>query len=313
MALFPLSLVLYGCSVIHSKDRLEPRLNYEAPSYIVESLPSSFEPLSDDDRKESWGKELLLGDAFAREMDLYRALTCYKSAIILLPENQVERRLQLDYNIILCYYLGHKYREAVNVFEKSQLTEANALFPAFNNLLIILYDAYLKADQPDKAERIHELILKCSSETAIDLSLYHSISEGEIVEAECISSTHREAEKLQTYFDSYYAQTLSPKKARLLNAILPGAGYYYIGQTRSAVTSFMINALFSAAAYQLFHRGYWAGGAIVTSLEMGWYVGGINGAGIEAQEFNNQLYRGMATKLLSDQKFFPVLMFETAF
>ena len=36
----------------------------------------------------------------------------------------------------------------------------------------------------------------------------------------------------------------SPTKARWLNGILPGAGYSYIGQKQTALTSFLINALF---------------------------------------------------------------------
>jgi hypothetical protein len=113
---------------------------------------------------------------------------------------------------------------------------------------------------------------------------------------------------------AFYEQfTKSPSKARTLNAILPGAGYAYVGQKRSAVTSFLINALFTAAAYQFFSRGYTAAGAITASLEMGWYFGGINGAGIEANEYNARIFEGVGRKMLTDHTCFPVLMFETSF
>ena len=49
------------------------------------------------------------------------------------------------------------------------------------------------------------------------------------------------------------------------------------------------------------------------SMEIGWYLGGINGAGIEAQELNTRLYEGVGTKILVEKECFPVLMFETTF
>jgi hypothetical protein len=152
-----------------------------------------------------------------------------------------------------------------------------------------------------------------SPETADDLSLYQTLKAGEVDQARCLISQHRAADEMQKDFDFYNQFAKSPQKARNLNAILPGAGYYYVGQHRSALTAFIINALFTAAAYQFFHNGYPAAGAITTSLELGWYLGGINGAGIEANEFNARLYEGVSKKILTDHTCFPVLMFETSF
>lgn len=79
------------------------------------------------------------------------------------------------------------------------------------------------------------------------------------------------------------------------------------------MTSFIINALFAAATYQLIDRGYVAAGIIVGSLEMGWYIGGINGAGLEAKEYNQSLYNTCAKEVMIRNQLFPVLMFETTF
>ncbi len=115
------------------------------------------------------------------------------------------------------------------------------------------------------------------------------------------------------FFSEYCCKAKSVKKAQMLNAILPGAGYYYVGQKKSALTSFIINTLFTAAAYQLFDKGYFAGGLIVSSLELGWYLGGINGAGLEAKEYNQSIYNTMAKDTMAQNRLFPVLMFETTF
>jgi hypothetical protein len=306
-------LTLTNVSCQPACQKMEPIIVCPVPAHRMSTLPSAFPRLTPEERKQEWAKELLMGDAFGKECDFYRAITCYKRAIILLPPFEMERRLQLDYNLMLCYYLGGKYQEALNIFEASELSQANPSFPAFNQLVIMVYESYLQTKQEEKAACALEVIRKFSPETAEDLSLYQNLKSGEIEAVRCLISQHRDAEKLEKDFASYDQFAKSPRKARTLNALLPGAGYYYVGQKRSALTSFIINALFTAAAYQFFHRGYPAAGAITTSLEVGWYLGGINGAGIEAQEFNTRLYEGVSRKILTENECFPILMFETSF
>lgn len=311
--LLGLLLTLSSCVTSASKDILQPKITYSADPYKIQSLPSAFSPLSEEEKAEGWSKEYILGHAFAKEMDLYRAITCYKSALILLPEDRIERRLELTYDIMLSYYLGNKYQDVVNTFETSELTHVNPLFPAFNNLLLILYDSYRETDQCDKAETLYETIGKCSPETGEDLALYDAVLEGDLTSTQTIACSHRDSVEIQPFIDAYYTNALKPSKARFLNAVLPGAGYYYVGQKKAALTSFIINALFTAATVQLFCNHYYAAGAIVGSMELGWYYGGINGAGIEAQEYNNQLFHGAGKRMLCERKIFPVLMFQTAF
>lgn len=306
-----LILILTSCQF--SARKMEPIIVYTPPDHRVNKLPTAFIPLTSEERQQEWATELILGDRFARELDLYRAITCYKRALILLPEEAIERHLQIDYDIILCYYLGHKYQDAIYTFEKSNLTHVNTLFPAFNNLLIILNECYRETGQCDKAETLFESIEKYSPETAQDISIYSEFKQGNLEEAEAEIQGHPYQCDIEEKLSVYYLNTKSPAKARFLNAILPGAGYYYVGQKKSALTSFIINALFTAAAYQFFNRGYIAAGAITTSLEMGWYFGGINGAGIEAQEYNTRLYEGVVKNMLYKNNLFPILMFETAF
>ncbi|MFI0434098.1 MAG: tetratricopeptide repeat protein [Parachlamydiaceae bacterium] len=293
--------------------KMEPTIVCPLPAYQIKSLPSAFPSPSADEKKEEWAKELFIGDAFAKECDFYRALTSYKRALFLLPPSDIQHRLQIDYNMVLCYYLGSKHQEAINIFEASDLSQVNQDFPGFHHLLLIIYDCYLLTEQEDKASCVLDIIRKLSSESSDDLLLYQTLKKGESEEARSLIAQHRNAQEMQADFALYDQFKKSPTKARTLNAILPGAGYYYVGQRRSALTSFIINTLFTAAAYQFFRNGYPAAGAITASLEAGWYLGGINGAGIEAQEFNTRLYEGMSRKILTDHFCFPVLMFETSF
>lgn len=310
--LFAVGLAQSSCQPLCQD--LKPQIICPIQTDKFTSLPSPFTSLSQEEKSEEWAKELLLGDAFAKEWDLYRAITCYKRALILLPaDHRDDRRLQLHYTITLSYYLGNKYKDALTCFETTELSQVNENFPAFKNLLLIVYDCYLITKQPEKAACVMQAISIFSPHVYEDLNLYESFKNGEIDRSRCLISTSRNSENMKMDFAFYDQYAKSPKMARTLNALLPGAGYYYVGEKRSALTSFLINALFTAAAYQFFHHGYPAAGAITTSLELGWYFGGINGAGIEAQEFNTRLFESVSQKILMANRGFPILMFETSF
>lgn len=305
-----LSLLFTACCCKESCD-IEPDIAFCTPPQVIEDLPSAFPDLTHDELKEDWGKELHIANKFARENDLYRAITGYKRALILLPPNHTNRQQQIEYDIILSYYLGGKYQEAVEAFEVSSLITVSRKFLAFDNLLQMLYDSYTKLGQSSKAEKVYEIIQKVRPETA--LNLRHA---EDVLHANFCGLQNPQIppnEDLTYFIDAYGQNAKSVNKAKTLNAILPGAGYYYIGQKNTAVTAFIINSLFIAAAYYFFDQGNWAAGAITTSLEMGWYIGGINGAGLGAKEFNEHFYEALAKEYMIKRHLFPVLTFQTSF
>lgn len=311
LVIWLLVLCLFCCSCQPSNYTLEPVVCYSPPPCLIESLPSPFAPLSMVEHSQDWGKEYFIGKRFAKEMDLYRALTCFKRALFLIPHNH-ERRLEIEYEIFFAYYTANKYQEAVEAFERSRLLDVTKSFPLLD-LLIALYDSYIKVNLPERAGRVLILIETMEASTANNLILETAIIDADfpgIVNAAACSPSN---ESIAEFLSIYFSESKSISKAKILNAILPGAGYYYVGQKKSAVTSFLINALFIAAAYQLFDRGYIAGGIIVTSLEMGWYFGGINGAGLEAKQYNDVLYSRLARKTLEKERLFPILMIQKGF
>lgn len=306
-----LTLLFSSCQT--TKCTLEPDICYVPEPRIIECLPSPFPKLTQEERRQDWGRELFLGKSFAKEMDFYRAITCFKKALFLIPRKEEDRRLEIEYDIFFAYYSAGKYQEAIEAFEGSGLNIIPETFPAVDSLLPLLYDAYWQTGQTERACRIWEVISQYNAETANKLSLSTGITEADFPviakTSECTPSSDSICELMTCYCNG--AKSVS--KARTLNALLPGAGYYYVGQKKSAITSFLINALFIAAAYQLFDRGYIPAGIIVTSLEMGWYFGGINGAGIEANQYNQCLYSRLGRETMVRERLFPILMIQTGF
>ncbi|HEV8051491.1 MAG TPA: tetratricopeptide repeat protein, partial [Parachlamydiaceae bacterium] len=171
----------------------------------------------------------------------------------------------------------------------------------------------IKIDLPERACRVLRLIESMDADVANNLRIETAVIDVDIPQIVDNASCSKSNEAIGNMLTTYFTEAKSVSKARMLNAILPGAGYYYVGQKKSAVTSFIINALFIAAAYQLFDRGYIPAAIIVTSLEMGWYFGGINGAGIEANQYNETIYSRVGRETLANERLFPILMIQKGF
>lgn len=301
--LFLWILLLTGCVV--NSGPFEPKIGYAASCRNVEQLTSAFPPLVEQDRQEDWGKELYLGLEFAAEFDLYRAITCYKRALYLAPPSHL---FEIEYHLVEAYYLGGKYQEVVETYEASHLGEVPLTFTPLKELLLMLYDSYQKMGQCAKAERIQLFLQSIDAPLAENVATYQAV-----VDADFSQFADFENEELDSLASCYCSRAKSTRTAQTLNALLPGAGYFYVGQSKTALTSFVINALFTWAAYQFFDHGYTAAGIITTSMEMGWYLGGINGAGIAAREWNERLYESQGKEFLMCQGLFPILMFTYAF
>lgn len=306
-----IALLCVSCQSVSCK--MEPRLVYVPQARLIESLPSPFPGLTRDEVRQDWGKELHVALTFAHEKDLYRAITSFKRALIFLPPQQWERKLQIEYSLLQCYYWGLKYQDALDVFDKSSLHTVTDAFPSFRDLLIMLFDCYMKTEQCEKAELIYKHLESIDPETAARLRLSEAFQEGDLQAINCLASSVADSCVVETFVDEVLLVSKSIQKARNLNALLPGAGYYYVGLKKAAVTSFLINSLFIGASYYFIANGNVPAGLITASLETGWYMGGINGAGLAAKEYNERLYETNAKEFMVRNRLFPMLMLQKSF
>ena len=304
-------------------------------------LPSSFPPLSIAESSTEWGKEYTIGLAFAEKLDLYRAVTSFKRAEILMPSTEKNRKNESDYYILLSYYLGRRYGDTIETFNDSDLRYITNDFKTYHDLLVILYESYLSVGEKEQALLYYKLIKQNYPETAERLYLSTALVDGDIdnlhewvaqkfdtkadFKTELIASTtiprqpetwlsrSKADEKIDTLLNRYDLQKKSIPKAQTLNAIIPGAGYLYLGQKQSALTSFLLNTLFTGAAYTFFHNGYTAAGVITSSFELGWYFGGIYGAGESAKTFNERLYERNTSDVMQKEQLFPFFTLKFGF
>lgn len=309
-ALLCLLCLLPACRKV--PDRIEPTLNYAVQDRYLKSLPAPFPPLSTAEKNESWGQEYFIGMTFAHQLELYPAITAFKRAQILLGNSNPLREKEINYEILLCYYIGRKYSDAIEIFEQSSLNQIDPQFPACHDLLLILHDCYLQEGNTTQAWRVLSLIQQLYPEEASSIALSDALIRADFPQIE-YAAEHPPTPYLQTLLSDYREQKKSVAQAQLLNTLLPGTGYLYLGQTQSAVTAFLLNGLFIAAATHFFIHDHLAAGIICTSFEMGWYFGGIFGAGLEAKYHNERLYERLATPIMHEQRLFPVLKLRYAF
>lgn len=307
--LIPVLLILCSCSRVSEK--LEPQVCYTVQDRYLKQLPAPFEPLNPLESGSDWGKEYLIGQHFARELDLYRAVTAFRRAEILAPSDLKERRLEMQYEILLCYYLGKRYEDVDTAFTNSELGNTDAQFPAYNDLLVILYDTYQQLCNPEKAEQILQLMQEPKIREGLELST--TLQQADLSTLRCWDCQSAFSPLVSEILACYDSEKKSIRTAQWLSAIIPGAGYFYVGQRQTGVTALLVNGLFITAAVQFFRHGYTAAGIITTSFEAGWYFGGIIGAGQEAKVYNERLYERCATPLMNKNGLFPVFMLQYAF
>jgi len=307
-----LAALLFLSSCYHTSEKIEPQLDFAVQDKYLLSLPSPFEPLTKEELAEGWSKEYRIGVYFAHQLDLYQAITAFKRAEILMPPEEIDRLKEVEYEIFLCYYLGRKYTEAIYVYENTTLNHFDPHFAANEDLLLLLYDCYIRVDDEIKASRVLNYIQQYYPDAANKLYVYSTVIEADIPKLEEIGQAPS-YEYIEEFVDSYEAEKKSIQKARNLNAIVPGAGYFYVGQAQSGVTALLLNGLFIWASYYFFDHGNIAAGAIFTSFEAGWYFGGIYGAGQEAKYYNERLYETKATEMMNEKGLFPGFMIKYAF
>lgn len=294
-------------------DKLEPQISYVIQDKYIRSLHTSFTPLDKAEFAEEWGKEYFIGVAFAKQLDLYRAVTAFKRSEILIPDYAFHRKQEVEYYIILCYYLGKRYDEAADAFEDSDLRIIDSTFPTYHDLLVILYECYVHIGNKEKAESVLKLLKHHYPETAKQLELSTALTFGNLEDVKKLPYDASTKQSISSLLTSYNKEKKSINRAQTYNALLPGAGYFYVGQKQSALTALLLNGAFIAAAANFFIHKHVAAGIIFTSIEAGWYFGGIYGAGEAAKLYNERLYENKAFNTLNQNKLFPVFMLRYGF
>jgi len=302
-------VIVTGCVHVPTQ-RPVPITTAHFPSDIAR-LPSPPPELTNEEKDSDWGIEYRIGKGFAREGDFYRALTCFHRARHLLSEAEnAKRRANIVHAILLTYSLGNKHQEAVSLWEQERHHLEYVNQQLIDDYVKILFECYTCIGNKLEANYLLESV-PSDSPLQCRLPLYQAVAandEKELLslQGKAVKVGEQEDQTAQAITTWYSRERKNPTTARTLNALLPGAGYCYVRQYKTAVTSLAINALFITAAVQLFAAKQQAAAIIAGSFEIGWYLGGVTGAGIAAELYNQRLREHVGKPFLEQYKLFPL-------
>ena len=140
--------------LLSSRQRTRASAQSHGARPVSQKPSSSISTFTEQEAATDWGREDRIALGFAHELDLYQAIHGFKRSSFLLPPDKPERRLQLEYDTMLCYYYGRKYPETIYTFNNGPLRTAHPSFTPYQDLLVMLYDSYNKIEEPDSADKI---------------------------------------------------------------------------------------------------------------------------------------------------------------
>lgn len=275
------------------------------PLFADSITPSHcFNALSIEEKEAPWAKEYLLGVSFGAQEDYEEALHCFKRSLVLCPKES-KRVHEIEYAFVLTHYFQKEYKKAIDFFESHSILYANQEFTAYHDLLVILYHCYEILGQPKKADIILEKLQPYSKEELAELKLTGAVLRREFDSALKLCENMNERELISSLTHSFLEKRKSETLAKWFNALLPGLGYYYLGQKKAALTAFLINGALIIGAAQLILNRYYTLGCMTALLETGWYFGGIFGAKRSAYLYNESLFANYAEKIFYHESLNP--------
>lgn len=87
------------------------------------------------------------------------------------------------------------------------------------------------------------------------------------------------------------------KPVAMVLSIIPGGGYFYTKQPKSAITALLLNGVLGYASYTSFKSKNYGVGAILSVMSLSFYLGNIVGAGNSAIKYNNSFDRKSLNQL----------------
>jgi len=233
-------------------------------------------------------------NALFKEGEYYRAITEYKRILSYFPE----KKDTLFIKIPECYFRGQHYTQAIKYYKEFYRNTDIADKKAY--CLFQIGRGYLyKNDYGNSQYYFNKLFEGDSAQYADNARYYMAFIEAKKFKWQNanewllrISKNRREGfnvRQLTTQIaENNRIPTKSPFWAGTLSAIVPGAGYCYVGSCKIGIASLFLNALFFYGAYESFHQKSYVVGTTFVVIGLGWYTGNIFGSVTKAHRYNRE-------------------------
>jgi tetratricopeptide (TPR) repeat protein len=228
--------------------------------------------------------------------DFLMAVAEYKRFIFLFPGHaRVEKAA---YHVGVCYLSARQYRRAVQSFKNIMLSYPDGRYTV--QAQFRMSEAYLSSNQAGAAiTTLRNLAIASDDADTRDEAYYRIgwiyIGMGQWEQALTVfagisqagRNSFRLAELSRTLAEEPKMKQKSTALAGTL-AIVPGAGYLYLGRYQDAMIALLVNGGLIYAAYEAFSNDLYALGSLITFVEIGFYAGSIYGSVASAHKHNRK-------------------------
>ena len=239
-----------------------------------------------------------------------RAIGEYKRFIYFFPrDSRVEMAM---YRIAESYFNSSRFKEAIKAFEAILIKYPNTEISLKSYFMIS--ECYLRQKSFGSAILNLQNLIQITDHRDTKDEAYYRIGwiyiemaawEKARVYFEKVSAQNADKYRLQRLSAELNQEgTISRKNPKLAGglAIIPGAGYFYLGRYYDGLIAFLLNAGLIYAAYESFDNGLNALGGIITFVGLGFYAGNIYGSISSAHKYNRKNTNNFIEKLKQNTK-----------
>lgn len=235
--------------------------------------------------------EYASGKSFLNDKLFYPTITCFKKAELLATTAQ--EKSQAHYGLIFTYFIAKKWDQLKKLYTSGIVEQLDKSAPYFQDAILMFYIALKEENMPFVSQNLKNW-LYCNQELKTKLELYDAISQANFSVA-----------SFNEHFKIYKANEKSQTLSGMLNLVLPGSGYLYIGQKQTALTCFCLISLLLFSFYYAVKNRHFAQSILIFSLFSGFYFGSIVGAKLGAITWNQSLYNAIFDPVLKDNQLYP--------
>ena len=218
-------------------------------------------------------------DLFSYKLKCFEGLNLYKEGIFAFEESfplEAKNNYCTLFNVAHLYDLIGDNQSSVGYYEKAAQVFSSS--QPYAHPFSELGKLYVKQKRYDDAR------LAFKSKLAVDNNLdTYNTSIGIIGDIEAFKKKN--------------------KGTAMALSIIPGCGYFYTKQPKSAITALILNGVLGYASYTSFKSKNYGVGAILSVLSLSFYIGNIVGSGNSAVRYNESYEKKAFNQLQSINPF----------
>lgn len=239
-----------------------------------------------------------IAQSFLFEKSLSPTLFGFKKA--LMQSTDQFDQAAASYGLIYTYFLAKKWAQLKNLYSSGILSHISQEAPYYKDALYMFFIAFNEEKVPLLLNEFKNF-LKQDPLTKERLDHYDAILS--------LKLDNTPYERTYQTFQSYQK---SATLAGFLNLLLPGSGYAYLYQWKSALTAFLLLSFLIFAIYSACKNKHYALSFLLFSIFTGFYWGSLVGVAQSSMHYNQTIYHALFDPLMKQNLLYPELWIKHA-